>query len=179
MLSERHTYLYSIPVFPYMVAYCSIRAWLIALGNRLTIELYVEALCCPIRHTKLESKVGSSLTVGSYCEHTMLCRPLTLLLYSHSLSLPTSSCRHIESHPHSVIINEISSLLVFHMILRACTSTACALWSIVAIRFYGIHAHSILICNSPMFGMQRAYYLIIEHTLIVIHILCIIRIEAV
>ena len=90
-----------------------------------------------------------------------------------------SGSRHVKSYPNSIIIHEIGSLLIFHVVLYTRTATTSSLWRFVAPRFRGIKAYSILVCGLIMTRIHRTHYLIIENAFIVIHVLRIIRIETV
>ena len=65
------------------------------------------------------------------------------------------------------------------MVLGSGAAAAALLRGLIAPRLGGVHAHRILIGDAVMFGMQRAYYLVVEYTLIIVHILCVVRVKAV
>ena len=65
------------------------------------------------------------------------------------------------------------------MILHTCTSTARLLRCLIAPRLRGIQSYCILVDGLIAAGIDRAHNLIVEHTLVVVHIAGIIRIKAV
>ena len=65
------------------------------------------------------------------------------------------------------------------MVLRTCAAAACGLRCLVAEGFGGVETHGILVAGLVVLGVERTDNLVVEHTLVVVHIACVVGIVAV
>ena len=65
------------------------------------------------------------------------------------------------------------------MVFRTCTATATLLRCAVAPRLRGVQSHGIVVGGEVVLGVERTYNLIIEYALVVVHVACVIGVEAV
>ena len=119
-----------------------IATWLIIRGQRLSVQANIEVLRCPVRHAQLHAK--AALALGN-TDGALLGRPLTLLNQRHTLGIPLGTGGQIECHPNGLVVCEIGSLLILHVILGTRTATASRLRRLVAPGLRGIQPDGILI----------------------------------
>ena len=87
--------------------------------------------------------------------------------------------RHIERYPYRLVIHKVSGLLILHMVLHTGTTATGGLRSLVTPRLRGVETYGILVHRLVLFRVQRTYNLIIQHTLVIVHIPRVVRVEAV
>ena len=144
--------------------------------NALAINFDVESFGCPVGNAQFQHKGLLGFGEG---EGAAFCGPFAILLYGYLLGIPTSRRRQIESHPQRVAAREVSCFLVFHMILHSSATAAGRLWCLVAPRLRGIQSHCVLIEYGIVVVVQRADELVVENSLVVVHVAGIIWLETV
>ena len=155
---------------------CHVAAWLVALTDALAIDLDVEAFGGPVGHAQLQHEGLLRFGEG---EGRVLGGPLAVLLDGCLLGIPAGGRRQVESHPQRVLAHEVGCLLVLHVVLHSRAAAAGGLRRLVAPGLGGVQTHGVLVEHGIVTRIQRADELVVEHTLVVVHIAGVVRTEAV
>ena len=176
MRSERHVNLNNVLRAPFAQRNLHIGARTAARCHLLAVQLHAEAFRRPIRHAQLHRELATAFDNADFA---LLSRPLAFLTDCHLLGIPLGCGWEVERHPKRVVTHKISSFLVFHMVLRTCSATAGGLRRLISPRLRRVETHGILIQCGIMLGMEAAHQLVIEQTLVIVHIAGVVRVVAV
>ena len=105
--------------------------------------------------------------------------PKAILYNLYTLVFPIQLGRQIECHIQVFVRGEIRRLVILGVVFRTGSSAARSLRCLVAEWFGGIESYGILIASLITLGIERTYNLVIQSTLVVVHITRVVGVIAV